>query len=66
MGYPPEILDLDVENNINLCLNASLFDADNGIILKLVEGAEITRAFKGFKCLSKDEIIDIYGSPPIY
>lgn len=49
-----------------MCLNASIFDMDNGLVIKMAEGQEVVRAMKGFRILSKDEIISVYGSPPIF
>ncbi len=49
-----------------MCLNASVFDIEKGIIIKLAEGLEVVQAMKGLKKLSKDEIKSIYGNPPIF
>lgn len=38
MGYPKEIMDFNIDENIDMCLNASVYDIENGTILKLVEG----------------------------
>lgn len=38
LGYPPEILEFNYEEDLAFCLNASVFDIENGIVLKLVEG----------------------------
>jgi hypothetical protein len=49
-------MDFDYENNLAFCLNASVFDIENGTILKLVEGQEVARAMKGHRSLSEEEI----------
>ena len=66
LGYPAEIMDFNYEDDTQICLNTSLFDIDNGLLLQLAEGQEVIRAVKGFRVLSKDEITSIYGSPPVY
>jgi hypothetical protein len=37
-------------------MNASVFDIDNGLVIKLAEGLEVVQAMKGLRKLSKDEI----------
>jgi hypothetical protein len=49
-----------------MCLNASIFDMDNGTVIKLAQNKEVIRAMKGFRVLTKKEIQKIYGSPPTY
>lgn len=41
MGYPEEISHFDYEHDLEMCLNASVFDIDNGLVIKLVEGLEV-------------------------
>ena len=65
-NYPKEVLDFDYsENSIEMqaCLNYSVFDIDNGTLLKIGEGKEVLAAMKGRKVLSSSEIENIYGSP---
>lgn len=39
MGYPKNIRDyFNIENAIQMCLNGSIFDIDNGLVVKLAEG----------------------------
>lgn len=66
LGYPASILDFDYENDLEMCLNASIFDIDNGLVIKLAKDKEVVQAMKGLKKLSKKEIEAVYGSPPIY
>jgi hypothetical protein len=35
-----------------MCLNASVFDMDNGTVLKLGENREVIRAMKGYRVLN--------------
>lgn len=55
LGYPKDILEFDL-NEKGICLNASVFDIDNGTILRLGENKEILGAMKGFKVMCKEEI----------
>jgi hypothetical protein len=41
LGYPKSITEFDYENDLELCLNASIFDIDNGLVVKLGEGKEV-------------------------
>jgi hypothetical protein len=52
LGYPKEILDFNIEDEEEMCLNASVFDMDNGTILKLGENREVIRAMKGYRVLN--------------
>ena len=67
-GYPKEITDFtyDEEGQIQVCLNGSIFDIENGLVIKMAEGQEVIRAMRGFKILNKEEISEVYGSPPIF
>jgi hypothetical protein len=38
MGYPIEIMDFNLDEKLDMCLNASVYDIENGTILKLAEG----------------------------
>ena len=49
-----------------MCLNASIFDIDRGLIIKLAEGQEVVQAMKGKRKLTNSQIKDAYGSPPIF
>ena len=54
-SYPKEVLDFDYsEDSIELqaCLNYSVFDIENGTLIKLGEGKEVLAAMKGRKVLS--------------
>ena len=67
LGYPKSIRDFKItDENCALLLNWSLFDIDTGLIVKLTEGKEVARAMRGFRALTKTEIIKTYGNPPIY
>ena len=67
LGYPKSLADgFNYETDLSMCLNASVFDIDNGLIIKLAEGLEVVQAMKGLKKLSKDEIKAVYGSPPMF
>ena len=67
LGYPAEIMKFDfTKGAMEMCMNGAIFDIDNGLIIKLVEGKEVIRAMRGFKALDKDEIIQVYGNPPIF
>ena len=65
LGYPKELMDIDIEKELRLVQNASVFDMDNGLVIKMGEGKEVLRAMKGLKVLNTQEIEKIYGSPPI-
>ena len=49
-----------------MCLNATIFDIDHGLIIKLAEGLEVVQAYKGMHKLTNDEIKKVYGSPPFF
>ena len=66
LGYPKDILEIDLDRDLPLCLNASIFDMDNSLIIKIGAGKEVLRAMRGFKTLSREEIEGVYGSPPIF
>lgn len=38
---------------------------DTSLIVKIGGGKEVLRAMRGFKVLTNQEIIDVYGNPPI-
>lgn len=39
MGYPKSIRDYyNLDNAIEMCLNGSIFDIDNGLVIKMTEG----------------------------
>ena len=46
-------------------LNNSAWDIENNLIVKLLEGKIVARAFRGFKELAFDEIQTIYGDLPV-
>jgi 5' nucleotidase family len=56
----------DYENDLEMCLNATVFDIDNGMIIKMGKGQEVLQAMKGLRKLTTREIEQVYGSPPIY
>lgn len=66
LGYPKDILEIDLDRDLPLCLNASIFDMDNSLIIKIGAGKEVLKAMRGFKTLSREEIEEVYGSPPIF
>lgn len=65
-GYPESIKEFNYEDDLQMCLNASVFDIDRGMVIKLAEGLEVVQAMKGLKKLCKDEIMSVYGNPPIF
>lgn len=42
LGYPKSITEFNYEEDLDVCLNASIFDIDNGLVIKLVEGQEVS------------------------
>jgi hypothetical protein len=38
LGWPRAIEDFDYDNDLEVCLNACIFDIDNGLIIKLAKG----------------------------
>jgi len=48
-GYPSLVEDFDYGNNLDLCLNYSVWDVEHGIMIKLNEEGHVTQAVKGFK-----------------
>ena len=52
-GWPEEITDFDVNSDdLQMCLNYSLFDIDRGLLLKLGEGKKILAAMRGKRNLT--------------
>jgi hypothetical protein len=47
-------------------LNCAVWDIQRGPILKLAEGKIITHAMLGFRKLTSNEIINMYGDPPVF
>ena len=66
MGYPASLADFNYEEDLEMCLNASIFDIDRGLVIKLAEGKEVVQAMKGLRKLTKEEIHKAYGTPPIF
>ena len=64
-GYPNEILAFD-EQEIGMCLNATVWDVENGNILKIGEGKRVLMAYHGKKRMSQEEIEALYGSPAVF
>ena len=64
-GYPFEITQID-ESYYDIGLNNAVWDIGNRTVLKLVEGKEVSRAYIGKKELSREQIVEIYGDPPIF
>ena len=64
-GYPIEITQID-QSYYDLGLNNAVWDIENRTVLKLVEGKEVARAFIGSRELSREDIVRIYGDPPIF
>ncbi|CDW90182.1 UNKNOWN [Stylonychia lemnae] len=66
MGYPKAIKNFFFqESPLEMCVNGAIYDIDNGLVVKLVEGQEVARAMRGWRNLSQKEIKEIYGNPPI-
>jgi hypothetical protein len=53
LGYPQDICRFDF-NNLGVCLNNTIWDVQNGTILKLGEGKRILTAIRGFNKLSDE------------
>lgn len=53
VGYPLELRTIDIEKELQLVQNASVFDMDTGFIIKMGENREVLRAMKGLKVLSR-------------
>ena len=51
-GWPDEITHFDYESELPSCLNYSMFDIDQGLVLKLGENKEVLAAMKGRKSLT--------------
>ena len=60
-----EITHID-EDHLSLCHNNSVWDIENNMVLKLAEGKEIVRAYRGYKEVQMSEIYEVYGKPPLY
>ena len=41
MVYPKSLADFNYEEDLEVCLNASIFDIENGLVIKLGEGKEV-------------------------
>ncbi len=65
-GYPKEIIEFDYDKGLPVCLDNAVWDIAQGTILKLGQNKEITHAVKGFEKLTHEQIIQIYGAPPIF
>jgi hypothetical protein len=67
LGYPKSLAEgFNYETDLAMCMNASIFDIDNGLVIKLAEGKEVVQAMKGLRKLNRDEIQAVYGNPPLY
>lgn len=64
-GYPKELLAID-EQEIGLCLNAAVWDVENGNVLKIGEGKRVLMAYHGMKLMSQEEIEVLYGTPAVF
>jgi hypothetical protein len=51
---------------MNLTTKSTVWDIKTGAVLRLAEGKEITHAVLGYHVLQKEQIVKIWGSPPIY
>jgi len=63
-GYPEELLDISPESH-GIGLNNAVWDIENNLIVRLVEGKVVTRAYRGFKQLTDTEVVEVYGDPPV-
>jgi len=43
-----------------------IWDLEKSTVIKLAEGKEVVQGFKDGKRMTKEQIIDVYGSPPIF
>ena len=46
-----------------MCLNYSLFDIDNGVLLKLGDDKEVLVGLRGKHKLTDEELVELYGGP---
>ena len=47
-GYPPEVVDFDLENYAGVILQNACWDIENGTLLKLGQNDEVLHAIRGF------------------
>jgi hypothetical protein len=71
MGYKQfDIRHFDYEKHLSSEIKEGVFDIETGCILRLQEQQNdevfIVQAYKGFKRLSLEEIIEEFGDPPTY
>lgn len=59
-----DLLDISIDKHA-IGLNYSVWDVQNNLIVKLVEGKLVAKAFRGFSEISLEEIHDVYGDPPV-
>jgi hypothetical protein len=53
LGYPQSIKDFEMNDSyLEMLMNWSIFDIENGLIIRMVEGQEVTRAMRGRTILS--------------
>jgi hypothetical protein len=65
-GYHERVTFFDYRQHMDLALNGGVWDITNGTILRLAEGKIVSHAVKGYKALTKDEIVKLYGEPPVF
>lgn len=42
LGWPKQIEEFNYDTELECCLNASIFDIDHGLVIKLAKGQEVT------------------------
>ena len=65
-GYPKSLLDIDSSKTLDMCIDNGVWDIQNNTVLQLGEHREVKKAYRGFKSLDRQEIKELYGSPPIF
>ena len=61
-GFPEEVLNFNVEQDVGVCLNCGVFDVKHGTVLKLGEDKEVLETLHGYTKLTAYEISKLYSS----
>ena len=65
-SYPQEVLSLDHAKLMAYYLHYAVWDVEHGTVLKLTENCEVVQAVHGTAVLSAEDIIKLYGDPPVF
>ena len=60
------MLDFDYESNMKYMLTNAVWDISTGYVLKLGQNKLITHALYGFNKVTKNQLIEAYGDPPVF